>query len=104
MYGLLSAGCRVVVPLAFGVCPLVGEVGLGACVGFLVGGTDTCTLVCGSGPCPSCGQRDVKECVWVVFELSATLGSLSADDWGSVPILIVVWLEVFRHWSFQAIQ
>ena len=30
--GLLSTGCRIVVPLASGVCPLVGEVGLEAYV------------------------------------------------------------------------
>ena len=37
--GLLSTGCRIVFPLACGVCPLVGEVGPGTCAGFLVGGT-----------------------------------------------------------------
>ena len=39
VYGLLSTGCRIVVPLASGVCPLVGEVRPGACAGFLVEGT-----------------------------------------------------------------
>ena len=33
------------------------------------------------------------------FELSTALGTLSADGWGCVPILMVVWPEAFRHWS-----
>ena len=45
--GLLSVGYSVVVPLASVVCSLVGEVGPGACVGFLVGGTGACALVDG---------------------------------------------------------
>ena len=28
---------------------------------------------------------------WSVCELSMTLGSLSADMWGCVPVLLVVW-------------
>ena len=39
------------------------EVGPGACVGFLVDGTDVSTLVSGSGSCPSGGQDYVKGCV-----------------------------------------
>ena len=31
---------------------------------------------------------------WVVCELSTILGSLSADAWGCVPVLLVVWHEV----------
>ena len=51
--GLLSAGCRVVVPLASCVCLWVGGVGPVACVGFLVGGTGVCTLVVGAESFPS---------------------------------------------------
>ena len=36
---------------------------------------------------------------WGGCELSTTLGSLSADEWGCVSVLLVVWLEVFQHWS-----
>ena len=44
--GLLSAGCMtVVVPLASGVCPLVGKAGLEARAGFLAGGGNG-TLSC----------------------------------------------------------
>ena len=70
--GLLFAGCRVVVPLASGFCPLVGEVCPGAYAGFLVGGTGAYPpvggtgaypLVGGAGSCPSGGQCCVKGCV-----------------------------------------
>ena len=46
--------------LASGVCPLVGESGLGACVGFLVAGAGACPLVGGAGSWPSGGQGHVK--------------------------------------------
>ena len=36
--GLGSVGCWIVVFFASGVCPLVGEAGLEACSGLLVGG------------------------------------------------------------------
>ena len=61
--GLLSAGCRIIVPLASGVCLRVDEFGPGACAGFLVGGTGACPLVGGAGFCPSGGQGHVKGCV-----------------------------------------
>ena len=32
IYGFLFTGCRVIVPLAFVVCPLITEVDLGICV------------------------------------------------------------------------
>ena len=31
---------------------------------------------------------------WGICELSMTLGSLYADEWGCIPILLVVWYEV----------
>ena len=34
-------------------------------------------------------------------ELSKTLIRLSADAWGWVPSLLVVWPEVTQHWSLQ---
>ena len=63
VYALLSAGCRVVVPLASVVCPLVNEVGPGACAGFLVGGTGACTLVGEVESFPSEGRGHVRWCV-----------------------------------------
>ena len=32
-----------------------------------------------------------------------TLGSLSADEWGRVPILLVVWPEASQYWSLQPV-
>ena len=34
-------------------------------------------------------------CFGGVCELSMTLGSLSIDGWGCVPVLLAVWCEVF---------
>ena len=45
---LLSAGCRVIVPLASVFWSLVDEVGPGSFVGFLGGGTGSCTPVGGA--------------------------------------------------------
>ena len=89
--GLLSTSCRVVAPLPSGVCPLVGGVEPGACIGFLVGGIGACPLVGGAGSCLSGGQGPVRRgrirgsCV-----PRRTLGSLSADGRGCVPTLLVV--------------
>ena len=35
--------------------------------------------------------------------LRKSLGSLSADGWGCIPILLVVWPEASQHWSLQTI-
>ena len=35
--------------------------------------------------------------------LRKTLSSLSADGWGCVPALLVVWPEESQHWSLQAV-
>ena len=32
------------------------------------------------------------------------LSSLSSDDWGCVPLLLVLWPEAFQHWSLQVFQ
>ena len=58
---IVLAGCRVLVPLASGVCPLLGYIGLGAYEGFLIRVTSIFPLVGGAGSCPSCGQGLVKE-------------------------------------------
>lgn len=42
-----SAGDGIVILLAFGVCSLLSEIGPGACVGILVGGTGDWPLVGG---------------------------------------------------------
>ena len=38
----------------------------------------------------------------LVAELSKTLICLSADGWGWVPSLLVVWLEATQHWSLSS--
>lgn len=53
-------GCS---PSCFWCLPLVGEVDLGACTGFLMGGNGACPLVGGAGSCPSGGQGHIQGCV-----------------------------------------
>ena len=36
--------------------------------------------------------------------LRKTLSSLSADVWGCVPSLLVVWPEASQHWSLQVVR
>ena len=40
------------------------------------------------------GRAMLGSVFWGVWELSTTLGSLSADFWVGVPVLLVVWCEV----------
>ena len=88
--GLLSAGWRLIVPPASDICPLVGEIGSEASTRLLVGGTGTCPLVGGAGFCALGGQSRA-------MGLRTTLASLSVDEWGCVPILLVVWPEISQH-------
>ena len=69
----------------------VGKVGSVCCVGFLVEGTGACVLMGEAGFCLSGGQHCIRWCVWDVCELIMILGSLSANGWGCVPVLLVVW-------------
>ena len=69
----------------------VGSVG---CVGFLVEGTGACVLVDEAGPCLSVGQDHVWWCVLGCLDLFMILGSLSANGWVCVPVLLVVWCRV----------
>ena len=74
-------GCRFVVLLASGACPLVG----------------------GTGSCPS-GWQPISRAVFRGGSaLSTTLGSLSAGGWSCVPTLLVVWPEMSQHWSLQVV-
>ena len=36
-------------------------------------------------------------------KLRTTFGSLSADGWGCVLTLLVVWLEASQYWSLKAV-
>ena len=93
VWGLLFAGCRFVVPVVFddytqwmrlvlwlvqaswwrGLLPVFQWVGL-----------DLVLLV---------GRAVFRGVFWVICELSMTLGSLSANRWCCVPVLLVVWFE-----------
>ena len=70
----------------------VGSVG---CVGFLVEGTGACVLVDEAGSFLSGGQDHVLWRVLGCCELVMILSSLSANGWGCVPVLLVVWHGVF---------
>ena len=67
---------------------MVGSVG---CVGFLVEGTGACVLVDEPGSCLSGGQTVSGGVFWGICERFMILGSLSANGWGCVPVLLVVW-------------
>ena len=72
----------------------MGTVGSVACVGFLVEWTGACVLVDEAGSCLS-GGRTMSGGVFLgVCELIMILGSLSANWWGCVPVLLVVWHSV----------
>ena len=41
---------------------------------------------------------------WWVCELNTILGRLSADEWVSVPVLLVVWPEVFSTGAYRVLS
>ena len=41
------------------------------------------------------GKAISKSVFWGVCDLTVILGSLSANRWGCVPVLLVVWHRVF---------
>ena len=65
----------------------VGSVG---CVGFLVEGTDACVLVDETGSVFLVGRTTSGGVFCSVFDLMI-LVILSANGWGYVPVLLVVW-------------
>ena len=69
----------------------MGEVGSVACVGFLVEGIGVCVLVGGLNLLFLVGRASSGGVFWIVCEFSMTFGSLSANGWGYVPVLLVVW-------------
>ena len=69
----------------------MGKVGSVGCVVFLVEGTGACVLMDDAGSCLSGGKDHVSGVFWSVCELIMILGSLSANGWGCVPVLLVVW-------------
>ena len=57
-------------------------------------GTGAYVLVDEAGSSLSGGQDHVWWCVLGCCELIMILGSLSANGWGGVPVLLVVWHRV----------
>ena len=72
--------------------PPVGKVGSVDCVGFLVEGTRA--SVGGWGWILLVGRTMFGGVFWGVCELIMILCSLSANGWGCVPVLLVVWHRV----------
>ena len=77
----------------------MGEVGPEACGGFLVGGTGASYWWVKLGLVPLVGRAMLRGAFIGAFELSVALGTLSADGWICVPILLIVLAQVFQHWS-----
>ena len=55
-------------------------------------------------PVPLVGRAISKFVFRGGTELSMALDNLSADGWGCVTILLIVWPEVFQHQSLQDIR
>ena len=68
----------------------MGEVVSVAFVGFLVEGTGACVWWVGLDLVFLVGKAASSGVFWGVCELSMILGSLSANGWGCVPVLLVV--------------
>ena len=52
------------------------------------------------------GRPESSGLFWGIFELSMILGSLSANGWGCVPVLLVVWHRVSSTgpcWSLSGV-
>ena len=78
----------------FSCLPPVAKFGSVACVGFLVAETSACVLVDKAGWCLSGKQFHVWWCVLGCLWPYLTSGSLSANGWHCVPVLLVVWHRV----------
>ena len=68
----------------------MAKVGSVCCVGFLVEGTSACVLVDEAGSCLSGGHVHVWWCVLGYLWPIMILGSLSANGWVCVPVLLAV--------------
>ena len=80
---------------------MVGSVGS---VGLLVEGTTACVLVDEAGSCLSGGQVHFWWCVLGYLSPFMILGRLSANGWGFVPVLLVVWHRVPSNVACQSLS
>ena len=55
------------------------------------------------GLVPLVGRAMSGVCLLSSGLLWKTLSSLSADGWGCVPTLLVVWPDSSQHWSLEAV-
>ena len=76
----------------------MGKVGSVGCVGSLVEGTGACVLVDEAGLVFLVGRTTSGGVFGGICDLIMILGSLSANGWGCVPVLLVVWLVVEWNW------
>ena len=58
-------------------------------------GTGACFLVDEAGSCLSVGRTASGGVFWCACELIMILGSLSANGWDCVPVLLVTWHGVY---------
>ena len=99
-----STGCRVVVHLVSAVCPLVDETVLRGLCRFPSWGVWYPPTGGWSWGLSLWWERPyLRVCLLLGSCLfRTTLSRLSADGWGCVPTLLVVWPES-QHWSLQAV-
>ena len=64
------------------------------CLGFSVEGASACVLVDEAGSCLFVGRTASSGVFWGVCDVIIILSSLSADGWGCVPVLLIVWHRV----------
>ena len=96
LFNLVCLGspfCRLQVHSSryFWCLPPVGVAGSVACVGFLAEWTVSCVLVGGLYIFLLVGKAASGGVFFNVCDLSMTSGSLSANGWDCVPVLLVVW-------------
>ena len=93
MFGVLSTGWKVVVPLNCGVCPLL--VGLGQCpvkVSWLWDGKDSCLYSAGClGLASLEGSAMSSGVFWGIYGFGMALASLYANVQGCAPVLLRDW-------------
>ena len=83
----------------------MGKVCSVGCVGFVVEGTGACVLLDEAGSCLSVGRTTSGGVFCGTCDLIMILGGLSANGWGCVPLLLVVWHRMSSTvacWSLSA--
>ena len=67
----------------------MGKIASVGCVGFLLEGAGACVLMGGADLFFLVGRTMSSGVFWGVCDLIMILGSLSANGWGCVPVLLV---------------